>query len=646
MVARRRQRGAVAVFAAVAIIAMLTAMMLAIEVGRVYSAHRELQKAATLAALDATRVVSGCSATPTQANLDNAVTTSLAFNGYTAGRLTSTLTEFGTVQTNAGNLRTLQPTASINAANAARVTLTAPFPTPLIPLLPTTGTSMRVSATASQSALGSLRIGGGVAALNGGVLNSLLSALTGGSASLSLIDYNGLAGVNVTASQLATALGVSVTDLSDPLKLQTTTPVLSSALNGLAGSLSGTASKQVTDSLQNLAGISTNNTPIPLGNILGPVGNIASDVPFVNLQDLVMALALASQADSTGVKSIELKNIGLDVPGVAIVKVFAKVLQPPQLSGLGRPGQTKASTAQIKLLVRIDAGSVVSGIVTNVNNLATGVLSLIGSVVGVTITPTAAPPPINLGVDIDLAPATAYLNRLDCPKSGVNNGQPVAGLNVDTALAAVKVGTFAGSASTAPALDASKTAWSVVTVNIDASHAGVNLLGTCLLLCTNLGTANLQVGLSLTSTDVSKTSRNLNDVYQFTLIPTTVSKATPVYRANGAPGIPAVPVASPTTENPQTVGASTNVGLTLGVTTTSTGTGLTGGLSGFVGSLINSIISGPTSLVQRLSTMVNGLATSLINPLLNLLGVQLGTATTTMDFATVGQPYIVNTTLP
>ncbi len=647
-----RQRGAVAVFVGVAILALLTALMLAIETGRAYSAHRQLQKAASMAALDAARVVSGCgSSTATQSLLDSTASSSLVANGYSATSGVTALTEAGTVQTLTTNgvlQRSLLP-GSVSTANAARVTLTSPMPAQFIPLFPTGG-SLRVSATATQDVRGSLRVGSGTGSVSQGVLNSLLSGLLGGNVNLSVADYQGLANVNLTLSQLSTALGVSVTDLSNPTTLNQTV-LLGASLSGLTSALSGgVVNPQVISTLQALAGQTSNTTPIPLGSILGPISNLASNVPFVSLQDVLMALALASRSDPSGNPTpIELKNLPLplvSIPGVATINVFAKVIQPPQLSGLGRPGQTKASTAQVSLMVRIGAGALLTNIVGNVNTLVNSVLGLLGTVVGVNISTTVAPGPINIGVDVVVAPATAYLDRIDCPRSGVNSGKPVAGLSVNTALATVKVGTFSGSASSAPALNTGSNTWNVATVNIDASHAGVNLLGLCLLLCTNLGTSNLQVGLQLTSIGVSNTAQKLNDVYLFTSIPTTINGATPVFRANGAPGQPTVPAASPSTENPQTVGSSTNVNLSLGVTTTATGSGLTGGLVNVVSNLINSLINGPTSLLQQLLGLVNGLVSALVNPLLTLLGVQTGTATTTMDFVTIGQPIIVSTNLP
>lgn len=59
----RRQRGAAAVFAGIAMTAMLAAVALTIDIGRLYFAQRDLQNAAALAALDAARAGSGCYST-------------------------------------------------------------------------------------------------------------------------------------------------------------------------------------------------------------------------------------------------------------------------------------------------------------------------------------------------------------------------------------------------------------------------------------------------------------------------------------------------------------------------------------------------------------------------------------------------------
>ena len=604
----RHQRGAAAVFVAISLVALLIAVGLAIEVGRLYNAQRQLQKAASLAALDAVRVVSGCTAGATEADLDSAINASLARN-YTAGGL-GISRDFGTLQTVA-NLRVLQPTASIADAQAARVTLTAPFPVLIFPYLPQPTGLLRASATATQEALGSLRLGSGLADVN--LTKSLLSGLLGGT--VNVADFNGLAGVNITSQQLATALGVNVTDLADPLALNNTV-VLGAALTGLTSALGGTVSQQVRDSLQNLAGQATVNTPIPLSGILEPIGNVASDVPFIKLQDVFMALALASRAAPAGnPQAIQLNGLNVvALPGVATVSVFAKVIEAPRLSGYGRAGAlndpktAKASTAQVRLMVRIDgsgAGNLLSAL--NLINIPF-------------VAQVTAVPNLKIGIDVEVAKATAWLNTLACPKSGVNNGLPVAGLDANTAIATVAVGTYNNTTD-------------AVTPGSSIPLATVKLLGITLA----------DLALSINSS-VGATSHTLSDVTQFKqckrtqnfpLIcddtePATTSSEKPLYRALGAPAAPTVPAASPTTENPQKVASTTNIALNLK---------LTGGSS-----LVGAVLTPITNLLTPLLTLVNTtLLTGLINPLLDLLGVSAGTATVTMDSVTVGQPVIVTT---
>ncbi len=603
----RRQQGAAAVFVAIALIALLTAVGLAIELGRLYNAQRQLQKAASLAALDGVRVVSGCNGTSTD---PTAVIADSLVRNYTTA-LTSTTTATGVMTTDANNLRVLN-TASSAQANAVRVTLTAPFPALIFPFLPQPSNLLTASATATQEALGSLRVGSGVADVN--LSKSFLSALLGGT--VNVADFNGLAGVDVTSQQLATALGVNVTDLSSAAGLNKTV-LLGAALNGLSSALGGTVSSQVRGSLQNLAGQATNNTPIPLSSILVPVGNIASDVPFVGLQEVFMALALASRSDASGnPTAIQLNGLNVvALPGVANVSVFAKVIAPPKLSNLGRAGPlanastAQASTAQVRLMVRIDGSG--------------GLLAALNLINIPFVAQVSAVPNLKIGVDVEVAKATAWLNTLTCPKSDVNNGLPVAGLKVNTALATVAVGTYSN------VTDA-------VTPGSSIPLATVKLLGITL--------ADLALGINA---NVSQTSNTLNDVNQFKQCkrngnfpaicddtdPATPSSATPIYRALGAPAAPTVPAASPTTENPQKAVSNLSIALNLV---------LTGGSS-----LVGAVLTPITALVQPVLNLVNTtLVTAVINPLLDLLGVSAGTATVTMDLVTVGQPAVVTTALP
>lgn len=636
---RHRQRGAVAVLAAVTIVALLISSLLVIEVGRVYYAERSLQKMASLAALDAARLVSGCGDPATQAALDSSVAASLARNGDPA-ILTSTTVEAGIVETNVSSLRELSVT-DMDDARAVRVTLKRPLPSLLTPLLTAVGGTMTASATATQEALGGLSVGSGllsISSADSALLNPLLSGLLGGSVNLTAVDYSGLAGVNVSLEQLATAIGVDVQDLSDPLALSTQTPVLSETLNGLAGALGGTASGTVTGLLTQLAG-SASNQDVPLGTILNPIADVAADVPFVNLLDLILAMGQAAQADYGGVTPIDLP-VGISIPSTLTVRAFVKVLEPPQLSGLGRPGQTEASTAQIRIMLRIEAGSLITALQGTLDGVMDGVFGLLNLGTSIDSDIDPVPPPLNIGVDIEVAKATAYLDALQCPRADLNNGEPIAELSASPAIASVEIGRFNGSASTAPDLDPQDN-WPIVNVTVDATNAcvGLKIGNNCLGLPLNLGSTDLTLSLGLTALGAGGGGGRQSlpsEVTQFERIENLPDTAAPAWMAEGVP--PDAPVAA----NPQTVGSDVDVGLDLELESQQTGSGLVG----ILGGLVNTVISAVAAAVQPLLDVVNGLADTLINPLLDVLGIQLGAATVTMLGVTVDQPRIVTTELP
>ncbi|WP_162932129.1 TadG family pilus assembly protein [Solimonas sp. K1W22B-7] len=639
-----QQRGAVAVFAAVLLVALLTSAVLVIEIGRVYLAQRGLQKMATFAAMDAARVVSGCGDAPTQTRLDAAVTASLAKNGYPEV-LTSQDIEVGVVEVNADSLRELDPT-DLEDARAVRVTLKRKFPSLLTPLLGGNSGIMVASATATEEALGSFSLGSGVASLNQGMLNALLSGLLGGNVNLTLINYQGLASTNVSLEALALAVGVDATDLSDPLALSTKTPVLSDVLNGLAGSLSGTASGTVTGLLTGLAAsASGNRNQIPLGQVLGAIDDVAAGVPFISLLDLILALGeAATPTVGGGPKPIALP-VNINIPNVASAAVFVKILEPAQLSGLKRAGQARASTAQIRLLVRTQVA-----LLNTLKPVLNGLVCLGGLACNIDI------PPINIGIDVDVAKADAVLTRIDCPRTDVNGGMPIAELSAEPAVAVVSVGTFTGAVAAATPLATVPTLLTRIHVSL------LNLPG--------LQLADINIDLKLDSPVDAKVGTGYmeplpNEVTQFTRC---VAQGDPSARCAASSDLRPywladVPVAN---ENPQTVGSR---GL------------LQGTLSSLLGDLVDEISIGdpahpgrpticllkilgictiPLNLGPVLDTVLNlvsgvlapvlsalgAVLDAVLDPLLQSLGIRLGSATVTMNVVTVAQPSVVSKDVP
>ncbi len=625
-------------FAAVAMLAMVVAAMLAVEIGRMYTSHRHLKKIAVVAALDAVRIASGCDRDidgpqPAQSDIEAAVLSSLTQQGY-GDLFAGAQVEPGVVRlSSAGYDRQLEA-ADVAEAQAVRVTLTRPFPAPFLPFFPTSGRVMTTSVTAERTALGSLQVGSGllsVSTAQAALLNPLLSGLLGGAVNLSVIDYNGLASAQVTLAQVASAIGLDVIDLSDPLVLSTETPALSPLLNGLADALGGTVSSSVTTALGSLANAAASSgSRVPLGQLMGAVDDAGADAPFSSVLDLVVALGAAAQANSSGANPIALP-VNLSVPGVATVNVFLRVLEPPQYSGMGRPGQTEARTAQLGLGVRIVAGQVLSGLATAIQGLINSTLGLL-NLVGITSSVTV-PSTLNLGIDLELAAARATLDQLQCPTRA--HPDPAARLSAQSAPVSVAVGTFTGTGASMPPLSAYQNAFPVARVVVNASDGciGVKLGNACIGVPVNLGSTDLNIALALTSLGVGSQSRQLDDVTEFTAL--AGDEAPAVFLANGAPG---APPAYPASSNPQQISSPVALSLNLGVTSQQTGSGLVG----ILGGLVSNVVGLVTSTVQPLLNLVNGLAASLIEPLLQLLGIQFGTATVTMMATTMDQPHVVS----
>jgi len=664
---RQRQGGAVAVFAAIVMVALLSALALAVDVGRLYFSQRDTQRLADIAALDASRVVSGCAASNgapgSKAQATAEVMASLARNTATPSDYTVTV-QIGKQLKNLGGLRGFQELADGDPGlDSVRVRITRQQPTRIFPLLTgDVGNTLVAVAVGSQQAVGAFNVGSGLLSLNtqqSALLNPLLRALlcpNGGAActsgiNLSAVDYNGLANAHVSLGNLlagATELGLGVQDVSDLLSLQLTLPQWLGVLgNGLEGAVTGTGgqvSAGVAGLVQGLAGVAeSNGATFGLGQLLNltglalnqPVSDLLTALPFIDGMTLLNALGQAATAAS-GVSSVAIPGLGLSVPGVADVKVFLKVIEPQQ-AGLGAVGSegAVARTAQIRLQIRISAGQLLTGLKSALEGLINTLLGLLQAL-GVHSSVTVLPSSLNLGVDVEVASAEAQLDALQCPRASSNNGHPIASLSASSGLANVEVGTFSGTATAANPQTLSPTSnLPLATVAIDASSAcvGLNVLGLCLGIPANLGSTNLALGLELTSVSVaSQGPTPLNPISSFTERDPGPDAGLPYYQANN-------PVSN---MNPQTVGAPVNLDVHLGVTSQQTGSGLVGGLVGLVSSIVNSV---NTVILAPLLTLVNSLATALINPLLQLLGLQLGTATVTMESVTVQQPQIISQSL-
>lgn len=654
---RRRQRGAVAVYVGVMLVALIASALIVIDTGRLYAGQRKLQNLASLAAVSAAQTSSGCrddGITPSLAIVRSAVLRSLTSNGGDESMMTgingAAEVVLGRIETVAG-LRTFLPLPEGDEGiNAVQVNISQAAPTSFLRLFTGDENDGRLvaSASARQSAIGAFRVGSGLATLDAGLLNALLSALLGGDVSLDLLTYEGLANVEVTLDALAIALGVEVQDLSNLVELGLDTVLLPVLLEGLVDGLDDVLSDTARVALQNLAG-AAQDKPVPLNALLGPLMDVVGNVPFINLLDLIVALgesAAAPAPDDPYPTPLKLPlEAGLVViPGVATVSLYLQILEGPQL-GIGRAGEATAKTAQVQVAVRVFADEVLNGLIAVVNALLQGILDTLTfllelltlGAVDIDVTGPILIPNLNLGIDVNVAQAAARLDALSCPTP--SDPVPAAELSASPSIASVHVGSFVGTPSSAglPALDTSTTSFDVLYLGLDVN----GLLGF-------LGSLVLDLGLDLTCVSVGGACYGPSEpspgpfeplplpVEEFAWIP-------PQGRDGGyflAEGIPYDP---PVTGNPQTVGSSLDVTVALNVKEPIvSGTGLLGGLAYVLNGLVEALVA----VLDPLLELVSGLLNTLVLPLLNLLGIQLGLATVIMESITVDQPLLVSTCVP
>jgi uncharacterized membrane protein len=589
----QRQRGAAAVFAAAAIVAMLISMLLAINIGQLYYAQRDLQRQATLAALAGAQVGSGCGNGGVPASLaivTTAVTASLVNNGTKdSGALLSKIgteepVELGwvngtsgqTITDDSGNtikvpvpldglqhFRLLTKTEGDSHINAVRVNLAADSPSVIGGFFAMAPIKLHASATAKQQIVAGFGLGTSLATLDNGALNQLLSALLGTKVSLTLASYNGLAAAQVNLGSLMVAAGV--TDLNSLLSLQTTLPgalqIVGNALTQVGGATSGLAGGVVTglagqsysgsNPTQNYFGQIFNN----VGGALNPgVNDVLSAVPFIDGVNLLEALGQAANKGG----SIALP-VTADLPlGLGGLGVFLKIIDPQKFAvgpaGFDPPGDvngrplTQAKSAQVVLQLRLQLN----------------VLSLVG---------------VNLAIDAGVANGQSILTKLTCPS--VSSPKPQATIQTTTSLLTVYLGTFTGSPTANPPADPS-------------TGYALNVLGL--------------VKLKATASNIPYAGATQ----------TQTGSAPPVN------SFPAIASATPLTTAINTL-LSSNLSL----------------------EIISPLFSIPIgSIVSALLSPITKLLDTILAPLLQLLGIGVGNSSVVLEGINPATPVIANTALP
>lgn len=339
----QRQRGAALIMAAGVIVAMVTMMALAIDLGQVYATKENLDTAANIAALEASRAIAGCNAGGVPANPEAAAlaaaqaSVARAYANRSEGA-PSVTTVVGAMQ-RSGGTREFAP----NAAVPAPVGDEQPVTNSAVNVVLSDGNYRSItgaffkpvltsSASASAMPTATFSVGSSLLRLNPDFLGPL-------GIDVGLFDQGSLLDSNLSLGDIAVELGAGTVD--DLLDLDVQTGNLLEAINEVSGQSLGNLSAALSTSLA--------ETQVSLGSVIANVGSLGQTVQ-VNAEALansVLQLALAERANGIPIP------INVDVPGVASVLANVRILQPPQIATLVRPGLPNSTAANSQILVEI-----------------------------------------------------------------------------------------------------------------------------------------------------------------------------------------------------------------------------------------------------------------------------------------------------
>lgn len=343
---RRDRSGGVGVMVAAAMPMLIGAGALAVDLGSIQLETRRLQgvadAAAIAAAIDPANAQSRAADSVTLAGFPHPVTTAATAGAYSSDPTVAPANRF---------------TAGAATPDAARVTLTSRSPTFLSRLFGVREFEISRTATAQRQRVGAFSIGSRLASLDGGLVNAYLSALTGSSLSLNVMDYNALASADVDLLSyipaLRTQANASALTFNEVLNTNVTGP---QALSALASTLNAAGSTGLGTTVQAIANSVVGSQSFKLGSLvdLGPLGRQGSGgTGVVRVNVMSMVTALLQLASSQRQVSLDL---GATLPGFASTKLSVAVGQRPTQSpwiAVGDAGKVTVRTAQTRIYLDV-----------------------------------------------------------------------------------------------------------------------------------------------------------------------------------------------------------------------------------------------------------------------------------------------------
>lgn len=501
------EKGAVLVLVSIAMVALVGATALAVDVGQVTNNNRSLQAKADVVAMDTARAVSGATAASLSGATGAVVTAAQSSATRNKLPLIGLTVDLGTLSGSTFTLMAtpildgvVQAVTSAAVPSAVRVTASG---TVNFAFQPGTKTTNR-SAIAVRQATAGFSMGSWLASIPAGG-DGILNAVLGDAFNLNAVSYDGLVSGNVTLEQIG--LNMPVTALS-PTQLLNTSVDISDFMVASIAALNAQGNTAAVNVLDSMMANATLTGQVKLGEFIDVAagGEKAAANTSLNLLQLLTAGAFVLHKDSG--HAISIPTTTISIPGITSVTASATVIESQQWYFGPAPGAT-IETAQVRLsvtpVINISSGTADTACTLSLANL----LGLLGCLLN-PLLPVGVSIDGSLPLDISAAGATANLAAINCATPGitVNSTTQAVNLNsaVNLALNVTLAGTqFLNAARVSIASGAKTTPVNSITTFNSPSEFGASN-------AKSVGSSNLGLNglLNITSADVSVLHTTLN----------------------------------------------------------------------------------------------------------------------------------------
>ncbi len=362
----RDERGGIAIIGAAFAICAVGALAIGVDVASIFVERRKAQSAVDLAAIAAARDPDKALAAATATVNDNGVF------GVRDIRITK-----GSYAANPAipvNMRFVPNGSPVNAVmveldSKAQAYFGKGF-------LPEGTMNVATRATAVSTAQAAFTVGSRLLSLDGGILNAFLGGLLGGNVSLTVMDYNALAGYNVDLFKFSNTLGTSVVGQAGTYEQLAATRVsagqILDAMISVAQANAGGA--QVDFALKQLKNYSNANNVQLYVNKLFDFGqsaslNLGQGAAALQAKATAISIIQAVAEVANGHNQVDITS-NLTVPGLLSTQLGITVGERPQSSPWIRFGNTgiEVYTAQtrIRLIAQVAGTGLLSAVTLRV----------------------------------------------------------------------------------------------------------------------------------------------------------------------------------------------------------------------------------------------------------------------------------------